>query len=310
MKESEREQIALACLAAAFADSHLNEAERARIRRLIEDIGGLEGRDLFRTVIDRQLEPEQVAQSLSSATARRTAYEMALLVVQADGAPNQAEEDYLERLRKAVGLSEAAAKGIRLELEQYRDPGLPPTAPPAAEDGEALDRMILQFAILAGAAELLPQAAASMLILPLQLKLVHDIGHRHGVRMGRDQLRELLMAFGIGATSQVVESFARRVMGGLARQVGGRGVLGGVLGGAANAATGTLVSFSTTYALGHAAQMYYERGRTLTEQDLKALFQRFQDDAHTLYPRVEAEIREQAESLDTKALLDRVRGLV
>ena len=83
--------------------------------------------------------------------------------------------------------------------------------------------------------------AASMLILPLQLKLVHDIGHRHGIRMGRDQLRELLMAFGIGATSQVVESFARRVMGGLARQVGGRGVLGGVLGGAANAATGGAV---------------------------------------------------------------------
>jgi uncharacterized protein (DUF697 family)/tellurite resistance protein len=301
MTESEREQIALACLAAAFADSHLNEAERGRIKRLIEDLGGLEGRDLFRTVIDRQLEPEQVAASLSSPAARRTAFEMALLVVQADGEPNEAEEEYLERLRKAVGLSEAAAKGIRLELEQYRDPGLPPTVPPADEDGN-LDRTILQFAILAGAAELLPQAAASMLILPLQLKLVHDIGHHHGIRMGRDQLRELLMAFGIGATSQVVESFAR--------QVGGRGVLGGVLGGAANAATGTLVSFSTTYALGHAAQMYYERGRTLTEADLRALFQRFQDDARTLYPRVEAEIRDQAEQLDTKALLDRVRGLV
>jgi uncharacterized protein (DUF697 family)/tellurite resistance protein len=309
MTESEREQIALACLAAAFADSHLNEAERGRIKRLIEDLGGLEGRDLFRTVIDRQLEPEQVAASLSSPAARRTAFEMALLVVQADGEPNEAEEEYLERLRKAVGLSEAAAKGIRLELEQYRDPGLPPTVPPADEDAN-LDRTILQFAILAGAAELLPQAAASMLILPLQLKLVHDIGHHHGIRMGRDQLRELLMAFGIGATSQVVESFARRVMGGLARQVGGRGVLGGVLGGAANAATGTLVSFSTTYALGHAAQMYYERGRTLTEADLRALFQRFQDDARTLYPRVEAEIRDQAEQLDTKALLDRVRGLV
>jgi hypothetical protein len=70
------------------------------------------------------------------------------------------------------------------------------------------------------------------------------------------------------------------------------------------------VSFSTTYALGHAAQMYYERGRTLTEADLRALFQRFQDDARTLYPRVEAEIRDQAEQLDTKALLDRVRGRV
>jgi len=310
MKESEKEQIALACLAAAFADSQLNEAERVRIGRVIEDLGGLEGRDLFRTVIDHRLEPEQLAQRLSSPAARRAAFEMAVLVIQADGLPNEAEENYLERLRKAVGLSEAAATGIRLELEPYRDPGLPPVAPSGTPGNEDLDRTILQFAILAGAAELLPQTAASMLVLPLQLKLVHDIGRRHGVQMGREQLRELLMAFGIGATSQVVESFARRVMGGLARQVAGRGALGGVLGGAANAVTGTLVSFSTTYALGHAARMYYDRGRTLTEPDLRALFQRFQNDARTLYPRVEAEIREQAEHLDTKALLDRVRGLV
>jgi uncharacterized protein (DUF697 family) len=206
-------------------------------------------------------------------------------------------------------MSEAAAKGIRLELEQYRDPGLPPTATTAPAGAADLNQLVLQYAILAGAAELLPQTAASVVILPLQLKLVYEIGRRHGVKLAREQARELLMAFGIGATSQVVESFARRVMGGLARTVGGGGMLGGVLGGAASAATGTLVSFSTTYALGHAARMYYERGRTLTERDLKALFQQFQEDARTIYPRVEEEIREQAASLDTRGLLERVRSL-
>lgn len=307
MKPSDKERIALACLAVAFADSHLDAAERRRIQRLIEELGGLEGKDLFQTVIDHRIEPDELARDLPPA-ARRTAFEMAVLVAQANGVPNEDEEAYLERLRKAVGLSEAAAKGIRLELEPYRDPGLPPTAPGDPDEVET-DRLILQYAMLAGAAELLPQTAASVVVLPLQLRLVHEIGRRHGVRMGRDQVRELLMTFGVGATSQVVESFARRVMSGLARQAGGRGVLGSVLGGAASTTTGAVVSFSTTYALGHAAQLYYERGRTVTERDLRVLFQRFQDDARTLYPRVEAEIREQAERLDTRGLLERVRSI-
>jgi uncharacterized protein (DUF697 family) len=172
-----------------------------------------------------------------------------------------------------------------------------------------VDHLVLQYAILAGAAELLPQSVASLVVLPLQLKLVYDIGNRHGVTMARDQLRELLAAFGIGATSQVVESLARRIFGGVAKTVGGGGVLGGLFGGATSAATGALVSFATTYALGHVAETYYAKGRTLSQGDMKALFTRLQEDARTLYPKVEAEIRDQASRLDTQALLERVRSL-
>lgn len=306
MTEHEREQIALACLAAAFADSRLDEQERQRIRRLISDLGGVDVPQLFRSTLDRRVEPEQLAASLTTPESRRTAYQMASLVVQADGIPNDAEEAYLERLRNALGLSEAAAAGIRLETEQYRDPGLPPTAPAGGDD---LQRTILQYAILAGAAELLPQTAASMVVLPLQLKLVYDIGGRHGVTMARDQVRELAAAFGIGATSQMVESLARKVLGGVAKTVGGGGMLGGLFGGATSAATGAAVSFATTYALGHAAQVYYEKGRTLTQGDLRALFARFQEDAKTLYPQVEAEVRAQAEGLDAKGLMEKVKAL-
>jgi uncharacterized membrane protein YebE (DUF533 family) len=307
MTEHEKEQIALACLAAAFADSHLNEAERQRIRRLIEDLGGVDVQQVLRSTLDRRVEPEQLASSLSTAEARRAAYQMAALVVEADGVPNDAEEAYLERLRNALGLSVAAAAGIRLEAEQYRDPGLPPTAPSSRNDD--LHRTILQYAMLAGAAELLPQTAASVVVLPLQLKLVYDIGVRHGVTMARDQVRELAAAFGIGATSQVVESLARKVLGGVAKRVGGGGMLGGLFGGATSTATGAAVSFATTYAMGHAARTYYEKDRNLTQEDLRTLFSQFQEDAKTLYPRVEEEIRVQAEGLDAKGLLEKVKAM-
>lgn len=307
MTDTEKEQIALACLAAAFADGRLGDDERERVRHLVDELGGLRGSDLFRQVLDRQVDPEQLAASIRTTEGRRTAYEMALIVCEADGPPNAAEEAYLERLRAALGLSEAAAKGLRIEAEHYAAPGLPPTAPAGNGNGD-LDRRILQTAILAGAAELLPQTAASLVVLPLQLKLVHDIGRRHGATGTQDQIRELITTFGVGATSQVVESMARRIFGGVARQVGGGGVLGGLFGGVAGTATGALVSFTTTWALGHAALVYYAQGRTLSRADLRALFQRLQDEAKTLYPRVEAEIRTQAAGLDAEGLLAKLRG--
>jgi uncharacterized protein (DUF697 family) len=264
----------------------------------MDDLGG---DDVFRTALANPISPEALGKSLTNADAKRTAYQLAVLVCHADGVLNAQEETYLGKLRAALGLSEAAAKGLEAEADHWRDPGLPMTATPS--ETTDLDRRILQFAMLAGAAELLPQTMASMVVLPLQLRLVYDIGRRNGVNMAQDQVRELATAFGVGATSQVVESFARRLLGGVARSVGG-----GIFGGATRAATGALMSFATTYALGHATQVYYQKGRNLTRADLQQLFERFQADAKTLYPRVESEIKAQAETLDADALLAKVRG--
>lgn len=303
MNPTEKEQIALAGLAAALADSRLDEAERQRLRELIATLGDVDLQSLLRSTLDHRVEPEQLAAALTTPEARRTAYQMAATVVEADGAANDAEAAFLERLRNALGLSEAAAAGLRMEAAAHQSLGQPPVAP-APTSAADVDQLILRHAMLAGAAELLPQGAASMVVLPLQLKLVHAIGARHGVTLARDQVRELLTAFGVGATAQMVERFARSVLGGVARSVGG-----GLFGAATSAATGVATAFATTYALGHATETYYRQGRSLTTEDLRTLVRRFQDDARTLYPKVEAEIRQQAATLDSKGLLERVRSL-
>jgi uncharacterized protein (DUF697 family) len=304
---TEKEYIALVCLAAALADERLEAGERRRIRRVVEELGGVEVRDLFGRVFDRRLDPVDLAVGIQTPWGRRTAYHMAVIVCQCDGPVNEAEAGFLERLREALALSDAAAAGLRIEAEHYLEPGLPPVVTSRTSDDP--DRMILRYAILAAAAELLPQTVASLVVIPLQVKLVYVLGQRHGAGGTMEQGKELVAALGIGATSQVVESLARRVLGGVARQVGGT-VVGRMLGGMTAVATGAAISFATTYALGHATETYYRRGRTLTPADLRALFQRFQEEARTIYPRVEAEIRAQAESLDLEQLVGRVRGVV
>jgi uncharacterized protein (DUF697 family)/tellurite resistance protein len=292
VNDTEKKEIAASLIAAACADGHLGPDERQRIARFMEDLGG---GDVFRSALANPVTPEQLGERLTSPDAKRTAYQLAVLVCQADAVLNSQETEYLAKLRGSLGLSDAAARGLEAEADHWRDPGLPPTSSqPAVTD---LDRRILHFAMLAGAAELLPQTMASMVVLPLQLRLVYEVGRQNGVTLAQDQLKELATAFGVGATSQAVESFARRLLG------------GGLFGRASGAATGALMSFATTYALGHAAKVYYAKGRNLTRADLQQLFEKFQADAKTLYPKVENEIKLQAENLDADALLAKVRGL-
>ncbi|MEK7379631.1 MAG: DUF533 domain-containing protein [Gemmatimonadota bacterium] len=307
MTDLEREYIALTCVAAACADGHLDWHERQRIEHLVEDLG-FGGRDLFREAFAKPVNPTLIAEQLQSADARRLAYQMAAQVCLVDGFLSESEADFLQELQRALGITEAAASGIRLEAQLYTDPGLPPMASVAAPDGGDLDQRILRFAMLAGAAELLPQSAAAIVVLPVQLKLVYQIGHRHGVQLDRGQVMELVAAFGIGATSQAVEAIARRLLGGVAKGVGG-GLLGGLFGGAVSSATGAIMAFATTYAIGHSAEVYYRQGRKLDSGDLRKLFARFQEEAKTMYPRVEGEIRTMAAGLDAEALLQKVKSL-
>src|SRR5690606_37319561 len=103
------------------------------------------------------------------------------------------------------------------------------TAPSDAD----LDRSILNHALLTGALELLPQSWASMAIIPLQVKMVYAIGKAHGVELDQGHIREFIAAVGVGLTSQYLEQFGRKLLGGLLGRVAGRTV-----GGVGRAATG------------------------------------------------------------------------
>jgi predicted NodU family carbamoyl transferase len=73
-------------------------------------------------------------------------------------------------------------------------------------------------------------------------------------------------------------------------------------------ATGAAVTFAATYALGHVAEQYYAQGRKLSTADLKALFARFQQEAATIYPKVQQQIQTQASTLDLQKVVAMVQG--
>ncbi len=282
-------------IAAALADGMCDERERSHLDAMARAAGAESSAALG---AGRTL-PADIAARLGTPEAKQAAYDLAVAVCNADGSANEAETRFLTTLRGTLGLSEAhAADAARAGAALG---GSAVTGAPAAGTAASSDDFILQQAVLAGALELLPQALASLAVIPVQLRLVYQIGKEHGQQLDAAQAKDLLATFGIGAATQVLDGAARRLLSGVASGVLGR-LLGGLVGGVAGSAAGASTVFAATYALGHAAEQYYRQGRKLDTADLQALFAKLRDQAQALYPKVQAEIQERARTLDLQQL--------
>jgi tellurite resistance protein/uncharacterized protein (DUF697 family) len=306
MNNSDNPWLVAIAMMAATSDGASGPAEQAAIDAVVKRIGSPDISRIAQQLSSGQIHVGDVARQLSDDEARRAAYEAAVAVCHADGATNPAEQAFLEELRAALGLSAADATAIAQAAGAMSDA---PTAevgtgpiPQSATD-KALDELILQQAMLTGALEILPDRLANVAILPLQLRLVYQIGQRSGQRLNVNQVKDLAATLGLGAAAQVMEGVVMKVLGGLAG-----GLLGGLVGGATRVATGAAVTFASTYALGHVAKQYYAQGRSLSKADLKALFARFQEEAKSIFPKVQEQITAQSRTLNLQSVLGGLRG--
>ena len=187
----ETEAILTLCLMAAFADGEKHEREREQIRKIAESFRGSEVdlSALYQEVLLRKPEPAAVAARLTTPGARQLAYELALAVCDAADARSVAEQQFLTRLHSALALSPAetdtAVEEVRALTAVPAAAAAPPPIPsqpqPASTaQAEATDAMILRYATIAGALELLPQTMATLAIVPLQTKLVYQIAKERG----------------------------------------------------------------------------------------------------------------------------------
>ncbi len=302
MNETDHEPIVTIAFLAAMADGQASPEELSQLRAALGRLGMTNLDAVAEDVAKAQVPLGDVTRRLSGDAARRLAYETALVVCHADGPVNEKEASFLNELRSALGLGPAALG----ELEQGAAAlaGAPVTAPAvslSAGDSASdagLDQLILEQAILTGAVDLLPDRLANVVILPLQLRLVYQIGRRYGQQLDAEQIKDLAATLGLGAAAQVMEGVVRKLVGTAAR-----GLLGGLIGAAGGLAAGVAVTFASSYALGHVAKQYYAQGRRLSADDLRALFTRFQDEAKALFPQVQDQIRTRATTLNLQTIL-------
>ena len=334
MTPQDSRSVVTLCLMAAFVDGQKHDREREEVRRIAESLaeaGDIHLPTLVQDVLMKRQTLASVAASLQDDGARHLAYEMAVCVCDADGGQSEPERAFLRELRDALKLSggdvqafEEAAEAVAQAPITAPVPALTaaaagavvPVAPdmaaeiavagPAtgpAVDNAALDKQILNAAILNGALELLPESLSTLAIIPLQMRLVYSIGKTHGYELDSGHVKDFLATVGVGLTSQYLEQAGRKLLGGLLGKVGG-----GLLRGVGKQAVSSGMSFASTYALGHVAKRYYGSGRQLSTQMLKDSFSGVVQQGQQLHTRYLPQMQEQARNLDTAKVMAMVRG--
>jgi uncharacterized protein (DUF697 family)/tellurite resistance protein len=331
MKPEQQKAILSIALFAAFADGNKDDRERERIRQLGESLADELHRPdmarLYQDVLLKRVKLSDAATALDDPDLRQLAYEMAVCVCDADGAQSDAEHRFLVELKTLLNLSPsqtqpvereadtlaaeplAAASGITLpallkapDSEQPAGRGAETILVPNIPESE-IDKSILNYSILNGALELLPQSWASMAIIPLQIKMVYRIGKAYGHELDKGHIKEFLATVGVGLTSQYLEQIGRKLLGGLLGKAAGR-----MVGKIGRSATGMAFSFATTYALGQVAKRYYSGGRKMSSALLQDSFRDLLGPAKQLQARYLPQIEQKAGTIDAGQIISMVRN--
>ncbi|MGB6219874.1 TerB family tellurite resistance protein [Haloferula sp.] len=309
------------CLLAAFADGEKGTVEREELKKIGEALlpEELHPAAVYQKVLLGKTDAAAEAAKLETKEWKQLAYEMAVKVCEADGVTEPSEKAFLKELAEQLGIPAKEAGAIVADademgaasLEEVDTALLPPPLPAGPAVKDEVDSLIMRYSIINGALELLPETLSTMAIIPLQMKLVNSVGKHHGVSMDRQQLVEFLGAAGIGATSQVVEGMARKMIGGLTGKLGKK-FLGKSFGGLAKKGvdqlTSSAFSFASTWAIGQLAQRYYANGRTWSGINARETYQALRQRAEPLHQKFLPEIQREASVLDYKKVLSMVRG--
>ena len=325
MTPEQQKSILAIALFAAFADGNKDDREREEIRRIADSLSNeasaIDLPRLYQDVLLKRLSLNTACATLNDEGMRQFAYEMAVCVCEADGHIGDTERDFLNELKQSlqigstqtnaiegelnpvIGMADLAAPATVANAQGTSGTPAPQQAKVANVSSAELDKSILNYALLNGALELLPQSWASMAIIPLQIKMVYGVGKAHGVELDQGHIKEFIAAAGVGLTSQYLEQFGRKLLGGLLGKAAGKAF--GKLG---STATGMAFSFATTYALGQVAKSYYASGRTMSTALLRETFESLLGPAKQMQSQYLPQIQQKASTLDMSQVMSMIKG--
>ena len=330
MSTEEIRAVLTICLLASYADGDKHDREREQIRQVAEGLAqdkqiNLPG--LYQEVLLRRVQLSDVLPQLTTPESRQLAYEMAVCVCEADGQTSAQEQVFLASLKQglgqgatefaaqadalaaaplAVGTAAALPEAVKVGQDAPHPAAVDelPTADAARRPGTLpvaeMDRKILNASIVNGAIELLPENLSTLAIIPLQMRMVYQVGQSYGYELDSGHIKDLLATLGVGLTSQYLEQAGRRLLSGIL----GKGILGGL----GRQAVSSGMSFASTYALGHVANQYYAGGRTLSTQMLRNAYQHVMADGKQLQTQYLPQMQEMSRSLNTAKIMQMVRG--
>ena len=300
MTDLEQKAVLSIAIMAALADGNRTDQERDAIEKLAASFAGtnLNVDEIYHDVLLRKISLPEAANRLQSGESKEAAYELAVGACNADGATNELEKKFLAALAQSLNLSpevsskyhQAAQSVSNLSVATAASAG----AVPKMSEAE-MDEMIRKAAVVNAALELMPETLSTLAIIPLQMRMVYQIGKNFGFELDQNYIKDFAGTLGIGMSSQFLEVVARKI-------------LGGVLGGVGRQAASSGMSFAVTYALGQVAKKYYASGRKIDTAQLKEIFSKMVADAGTMKDKYSQEIQAKIAEFKGKSFSDIAKG--
>lgn len=216
---------------------------------------------------------------------------IALLAAFADGAKDEPEREEIRRIADTLSdIAEAIDLKRLYQDVLLKRVGLEQATAALTETGQR--QYAYEMAVCVCEADGRRSDAERRFLGDLKAALGLDQGHT----------KEFIAAAGVGLTSQYLEQFGRKLLGGLLGKMAGK-----TAGKAGRAATGMTFSFATTYALGQVAKRYYAGGRTMNTNMLQETFRDLLGSAKQMQQQYLPQIEQKAATLDASQVMALMR---
>ncbi len=243
-------------VAMAKADGRLHDNEESAIQNALD--GASLGADVtIESLLKENVDVEAELGKIKSPDVRRQTYDALCAMVYVDGDGSPAEKAIIEKMRKVWELDAQKTMGERFK-HALRQDFIPSTLgkidDPVQRDKE-LDNLVLRNCIKTAVFGGIPvPLVGEFLVSFSQVQMLQSIGHIYGHHRDAAFWKALSANF-IGATA------ARIAVLSLVKLIPGWGSVVGASG-----------AFATTWAMGRATRLYFEKGEALDPNALKEAF--------------------------------------
>jgi uncharacterized protein (DUF697 family) len=256
-------------VAVARADGRLDDSEQKVLASALGPHADLLPRLLAEEVdVDEEL-------LLLKDEGRRRVYQSAFALAYADGEASYTEVALLKRILPNEGERSLMGQVMGETFDTLIPGRIVAEADPARRDTEILED-IFKYSVLSAVAGAMPVPGvaiiADLAVIALQVKMVHDIGAHWGHTMDARAARGFIASAAGSAGIRIAVNNLVRIVPGL------------------GSAFGAATSFGTTFAIGKAAQRWFEAGRGLDQSEIRSLFETARKDAGTAYDASTARI--------------------
>lgn len=205
----------------------------------------------------------------------REAFQRAVLILISEGL-NQREHEFLREFGDSLNLNDDECSDLFDEVSSSYDADfvLESDSDEKAPVEQDLDGIILKYSTWAGSIGLTPIPVISdfLILTPLQMKMVHDIGKSYGYELDKKSMQEFSALLGVAFGLKIVGSIMKIIP------------IIGSLGSAA-------LAFSGTYAMGKTAETYFKRGREMDKDEMRKMYNSFVKEGKKLYKIAEEKVK-------------------